>query len=276
MKFTIINKRRDVPELVGIIADHFGLTAADIYKPCKKREYVSARFCVYHVLRNTLEMSFTEAGAWCKRDHGSVLQGCRTLSDWCEHEPLANRTRVECEQLATKWVAATGYPVGTRSADCALPVSKPSKGEETKKQESKGKVAFKAGVTPEVFTKPEDTLYLYKYNNNKSIGFKLERQLHSPLVFKALVEYIEYRMQIGKRITQLSMDKLMSKLAIVNSALVIDALEKSIANGWTGVFFNDNKTKNNKTNNSGYNAKAKADYSGAVNKRANEKVGEIF
>lgn len=69
----------------------------------------------------------------------------------------------------------------------------------------------------------------------------------------------------------------MAKLSSENAALVIEAIETSMANGWQGVFLNNkNNAKNNKTNNSEYNNKAKADYSGAIKQRATEDVGEVF
>jgi hypothetical protein len=277
MKFEINTHKTRIPELIEQVGNLFGFTLDDITGRCKRRDYISARFCVYHVLRNILKLTYSEVGRHTNRDHGAVANGIESLAAWCEQEPLALKTRTACELIANKWVTATNYSIDILPTECSQPESNLKAPVNTNKAKTKGKPVVLKGVVPKQLAKEENCTYIYYYNTNNSIKYILEKQLHNPFVFKALVEYIEYRRESRKKITQSGMDKLMAKLSSANAALVIQAIEDSIANGWAGVFLNNkNNAKNNKTNNSGYNAKAKGDYSGAVNKRGSEEVGEVF
>ena len=277
MKFEINTHKTRIPELIEQVSNLFGFTLDDITGRCKRRDYISARFCVYHVLRNVLKLTYSEVGRHTNRDHGAVANGVEALAAWCDHEPLARKTRTACELIANKWVTATGYSIDILPAKCLQPAPNSNEPVNTDKAKTKGKPIASKGVVPKQLAKEENCTYIYYYNSNSSIKYKLENQLHNPFVFKALVEYIEYRKESRKKITQSGMDKLMAKLSSANAALVIQAIEDSIANGWAGVFLNNkNNAKTNKKNNSVYNAKAKGDYSGAVNKRATEEVGEVF
>lgn len=277
MKF-IVNRNRDkVSELIELIANLFGFSETDIYKKRRTRDYVCARFCVYHVLRNNLKLSFSEVGRLCHRDHGSIMHGVKALDDWCATEELAKETRISCEELASKWVIERGYFKNNLGTKCELPVDKSIKAVNTKQTKTKGKPKAKSGLIPSILSSDEKTTYTYYYNNNKYITYTLTDQLHNTEFFKSIREFIQYRKESGKRLTQRGMDILMAKLSSENAALVIEAIETSMANGWQGVFLNNkNNAKNNKTNNSEYNIKAKADYSGAVKQRATQELGEVF
>lgn len=277
MKFTINRNRDKVSELIELIANLFGFTKNDIYKKRRTRDYVCARFCVYHVLRKNLKLSFSEVGRLCQRDHGSIMHGVKALEDWCLTEELAKETRISCEELASKWVIESGYFKNNMGTKCELPVDKSIKVVNTKQTKTKGKPKAKSGLIPSILSSDEKTTYTYYYTNNKYITYTLTDQMHNPLVFKAVLDFVKYRKESGKKITQRGMDILMAKLSSENAALVIEAIETSMANGWQGVFLNDrNNAKNNKTNNSEYNNKTKADYSGAIKQRATEEVGEVF
>ncbi len=277
MKFEINRNRNKVSELIEIIANLFGFVEGDIYKKRRTREYVCARFCVYHVLRKNLKLTFSEIGRLCLRDHGSIINGVNALDDWVTTEELAKETRIACEDLANKWVLESGYFEHNVGTKCELPVDKSISVVNTKQTKSSVKPKAKSGLVPSLLSSDEKTTYTYYYTNNKYITYTLTDQLHNTEFFKSILDFIQYRKESGKRITQRGMDILMAKLSSENAALVIEAIETSMANGWQGVFLNNkNNAKNNKTNNSEYNNKAKADYSGAIKQRATEDVGEVF
>ena len=270
-----IHKPINVDTLVKRIGEHFGFTLSDLKGKRRTDAHVSCRFAVYHVLRKMLKMPYAQIGAILNRDHGAVMNGVQQFNNWATVDTAAKRALIACEAIGNSWITECDYHVATEPAVNQQSVNN-GKGAVNTKASKTLKVNAKTAATIDpLFTGDEKNTYIYKYNSNSSISFKLEKQLNNKDVFGAVIEYIKYRKQLGKKLTQMGCDKLLSKLAKHNSAIVVESIEAAIANGWQGVFPEKNNA-NNKSNNTKYNDKAKADYNQAVEHGSTEIVGEVF
>ena len=270
-----IHKPINVDTLVKRIGEHFGFTLSDLKGKRRTDAHVSCRFAVYHVLRKMLKMPYAQIGAILNRDHGAVMNGVQQFNDWATVDTAAKRALIACEAIGNSWITECDYHVATEPVVNQQSVNN-GKGAVNTKGSKTLKVNAKTAVTIDpLFTGDEKNTYIYKYNSNSSISFKLEKQLNNKDVFGAIIEYIKYRKQLGKKLTQMGCDKLLSKLAKHNSAIVVESIEAAISNGWQGVFPEKNNA-NNKSNNTKYNDKAKADYNQAVEHGSTEIVGEVF
>lgn len=270
-----IHKPVEVDTLVKRIGEHFGFTVEEIRSKKRTDAHVSCRYAVYHVLRNMLNMPYAQVGAILNRDHGAVMNGVKKFADWASVDKAANRALIACESIGNSWITECDYNVSSEPVVNQQPVNNGKKGVNTKGSKTLKVNAKTAATIDPLFTGDEKSTYIYKYNSKSSISFKLEKQLNNKDVFGAVIEYIKYRKQINKRLSQAGLDMQLKKLSKHNAAIVVEALEASIANGWQGVF-PDKNNANNKSNNTKYNDKAKADYNKAVEHAATEIVGEVF
>ena len=271
-----IHKPVEVDTLVKRIGEHFGFTVEEIRSKKRTDAHVSCRYAVYHVLRNMLNMPYAQVGAILNRDHGAVMNGVKKFADWASVDKAANRALIACESIGNSWITECDYNVSSEPVVNQQPVNNGKKGVNTKGSKTLKVNAKTAATIDPLFTGDEKSTYIYKYNSKSSISFKLEKQLNNKDVFGAVIEYIKYRKQINKRLSQAGLDMQLKKLSKHNAAIVVEALEASIANGWQGVFPDKNNANNNKSNNTKYNDKAKADYNKAVEHAATEIVGEVF
>lgn len=270
-----IHKPINVDTLVKRIGEHFGFTLADLKGKRRTDAHISCRFAVYHVLRKMLKMPYAQIGKILNRDHGAVMNGVQQFNDWASVDTAAKRALTACEAIGNSWITECDYHVSSEPAANQQSVNNKKKGVNTKGSKTL-KVNTKSDETVHpLFTGAEKTTYIYKYNSKNSISFKLVKQLNNKDVFNTITEYIKYRRQTNKRLSQAGLDMLLKKLIKYNAAIVVEALEASIANGWQGVF-PEKINANNKSNNTEYNSKAKTDYNKAVEHGAVEKVGEVF
>ena len=275
-KFIIINKYNDINTLIEAVAQHFGMTTEDVIGRNKSQYHSSARFACYYVLNKLLKLSQSETGRHMKRDGGAVFHGVKAITGWADIDKEARKALKDCEMITNEWLA-TRRKVTNKNIiinEQAMNNSEPAVN--TKSGKTSSKSTEKLGSINSLFIADEKFTYIYKYNSKSSITFKLEKQLNNKDVFEAVIEYIKYRKQLGKKLTQMGCDMLLKKLIEHNAAIAIDALETAIANGWQGVFPDKKNANNNKSNNTKYNDKAKADYNKAVERTATEIVGEVF
>lgn len=270
-----IHKPINVDTLVKRIGEHFGFTLADLKGKRRTDAHISCRFAVYHVLRKMLKMPYAQIGKILNRDHGAVMNGVQQFNDWATIDNACKRSLIACEAIGNSWITECDYHVASEPAVNQQSVNNGKKGVNTKGSKTLKVNAKTAATIDPLFTGDEKSTYIYKYNSKSSISFKLEKQLNNKDVFGAVIEYIKYRKQINKRLSQAGLDMQLKKLSKHNAAIVVEALEASIANGWSGVF-PDKNNANNKSNNTKYNDKAKADYNQAVEHGATETVGEVF
>tara|TARA_Y100001973_G_scaffold102952_1_gene169113 strand:+ start:480 stop:1310 length:831 start_codon:yes stop_codon:yes gene_type:complete len=274
-RFIIINKYNDINTLIEAVAQHFGMTADDVIGRNKSQYHSSARFACYYVLNKLLKLSQSETGRHMKRDGGAVFHGVKAITGWADIDKEARKALKDCEMITNEWLA-TRRKVPNKNItinEQAMNNSEPAVN--TKSGKTSSKSTEKLGSINSLFIADEKFTYIYKYNSKSSITFKLEKQLNNKDVFEAVIEYIKYRKQINKRLSQVGLDMQLKKLSKHNAAIVVEALEASIANGWQGVFPEKNNA-NNKSNNTKYNDKAKADYDQAVEHGSTETVGEVF
>lgn len=270
-----IHKPINVDTLVKRIGEHFGFTLADLKGKRRTDAHISCRFAVYHVLRKMLKMPYAQIGKILNRDHGAVMNGVQQFNDWATIDNACKRSLIACEAIGNSWITECDYHVASEPAVNQQSVNNGKKGVNTKGSKTLKVNAKTAATIDPLFTGDEKSTYIYKYNSKSSISFKLEKQLNNKDVFGAVIEYIKYRKQINKRLSQAGLDMQLKKLSKHNAAVVVEALEASIANGWQGVFPEKNNA-NNKSNNTKYNEKAKADYNQAVEHGATEIVGGVF
>ncbi len=270
-----IHKPINVDTLVKRIGEHFGFTLSDLKGKRRTDAHISCRFAVYHVLRKMLKMPYAQIGKILNRDHGAVMNGVQQFNDWATVDTAAKRALIACEAIGNSWIIECDYHVATEPAVNQQSVNN-GKGAVNTKGGKTLKVNTKTDATIHpLFTGEEKSTYIYKYNSKNSISFKLVKQLNNKDVFNTITEYINYRRQTNKRLTQAGLDMLLKKLIKYNAAIVVETLEASIANGWQGVF-PEKINANNKSNNTKYNDKAKADYNQAVEHGSTETVGEVF
>jgi len=270
-----IHKPINVDTLVKRIGEHFGFTLADLKSKRRTDAHISCRFAVYHVLRKMLKMPYAQIGAILNRDHGAVINGVQQFNDWATIDNACKRSLIACEAIGNRWITECDYHVASEPVVNQQSVNNGKKGVNTKGSKTLKVNAKTSATIDPLFTGDEKSTYIYKYNSKSSISFKLEKHLNNKDVFGAIIEYIKYRKQLGKKLTQMGCDKLLSKLAKHNSAIVVESIEAAISNGWQGVF-PEKINANNKSNNTKYNDKAKADYNKAVEHGATETVGEVF
>lgn len=66
-------------QVVAGVAENYGIEAADILGPSRKRLVIQARFeCMYR-MRTDLHMSFPSIGEKVNRDHSTVMHGVNTI-----------------------------------------------------------------------------------------------------------------------------------------------------------------------------------------------------
>lgn len=270
-----IHKPINVDTLVKRIGEHFGFSLNELKGKRRTEAHISCRFAVYHVLRNLLKMPYSQIGVILNRDHGAVINGVQQFNDWATIDKACKRALIACEDIGNRWITECDYHVASEPAVNQQSVNN-GKGAVNTKGSKTLKVNTKTDATVHpLFTGSEKSTYIYKYNSKNSVSFKLVKQLNNKDVFNAITEYIKYRKQTNKRLSQAGLDMLLKKLIKYNAAIVVEALEASIANGWQGVF-PEKINANNKSNNTKYNDKAKADYNKAVEHAATETVGEVF
>lgn len=73
-------ERQRVDMVIKDVSDLTGYSRSDILGRARPAELARARFLVYICLTR-LGMSYTAAGRWCKRDHGSVINGVKNLKN---------------------------------------------------------------------------------------------------------------------------------------------------------------------------------------------------
>lgn len=67
--------------LILKVCNVYGLTIDGLYSSKRKRETVEARFVLFYIFNKYLHYTLKETGAIFKKDHTTVLYGCKTISD---------------------------------------------------------------------------------------------------------------------------------------------------------------------------------------------------
>ncbi len=208
-----IHKPINVDTLVKRIGEHFGFTLADLKGKRRTDAHISCRFAVYHVLRKMLKMPYAQIGKILNRDHGAVMNGVQQFNDWATIDNACKRSLIACEAIGNSWITECDYHVASEPAVNQQSVNNGKKGVNTKGSKTLKVNAKTAATIDPLFTGDEKSTYIYKYNSKSSISFKLEKQLNNKDVFGAVIEYIKYRKQINKRLSQAGLDMQLKKLS---------------------------------------------------------------
>lgn len=106
--------------LVALVAEHTGVSVADIMGRKRFESIARARMLAYYIQRKTTALPFSEIGRWWQLDHGTIINGCRRTSDRIETEPTMRVMVTELLECAARlWKRQTG------TSDPNIPVSQP-------------------------------------------------------------------------------------------------------------------------------------------------------
>lgn len=94
--------------LVALVAEHTGVSVADIMG-CRRFESIArARMLAYYVHHEVTALPVAEIARWWKLDRVTVLNGCRRTSDRIETEPAARAMVADLlESAARLWKRQT-------------------------------------------------------------------------------------------------------------------------------------------------------------------------
>ena len=77
-----MKKNVTVESITEIVAEHFGITAADILSSKKSRNIAHPRQICMYLCREFTDVSLKDIGARLgKRDHSTILHGCNKITD---------------------------------------------------------------------------------------------------------------------------------------------------------------------------------------------------
>ena len=83
-----IKKKVTVESITEIVAEHFGITSADILSSKKSRNIAHPRQICMYLCRELIDLSLKDVGQKLgKRDHSTVLHGCNKIADDLETDP---------------------------------------------------------------------------------------------------------------------------------------------------------------------------------------------
>ena len=80
-------------QIVNAAARYYGLTRADIFGPCRARRYSRPRQMVMLLARAHTKLSQPQIGMLLKRDHTTILHGCRSATALLEGDLDAQNDR---------------------------------------------------------------------------------------------------------------------------------------------------------------------------------------
>ena len=77
-----VKKKITVESITDIVAEHFGITAADIISSKKSRNIAHPRQICMYLCRELVNTSLKDIGQKLgKRDHSTILHGCNKIAD---------------------------------------------------------------------------------------------------------------------------------------------------------------------------------------------------
>lgn len=94
------SRHQDFDSLVLVAARTFGVTVADILSRSRVDPVLRARFSVYYVAHDALEMTLTNIGHPLERTHGAVQRGLRSFRGWMSTD---DTLRLAVMQLNSKF-----------------------------------------------------------------------------------------------------------------------------------------------------------------------------
>lgn len=111
-------------DIIRDTAALYGITAADMGSPCRRRDMADARIVACYVLNKHYGVTFSECARLLHRSHADIIHLVRVAGEWLDQPFLNPRGADNIEQLLKRYYNDTGTNGGrhkrTRRGQAAI------------------------------------------------------------------------------------------------------------------------------------------------------------
>lgn len=282
-------------EAAQAIAQLFGVTLDDLRSMRKQAELITPRFAVVFVLYKDRGLSSDLVARVLKRKRSSIHYAAMQFQNWLDTSEMTLEVLTNCreaakkalgkftashQQVTGKFTASDEQVTSKCLATNQQVTNKSARNNPSKKPKTTRKKKKQGELLESYQHNRKEPPYYYIYNKNNRVEYILPERLDNPDFFRTWNEWLDHRRDIKKPLNQNMVKAQLKMMNREGAAVAIETMEQSMAQGWVGLFPEKITGRKNSarhtTNNSEYNNKTKANYSGAAKQRATEDVGEVF